>query len=334
MMRTCRKKVQEVAETRWRKALREGKQQAFREAWLRTGAAYMMKGRELKVHALRCAESTSERQADAQGSAEIEMYCDGAWDPESGNFTAGAAAVEFDLRKAESPTPEASADATDESDSAAQLSDLDQTRNTSSKWYSLQQQKVTPKPPTRRGRLTWAVGTQVGTRGHERSTATKMTNNTGELLALLLAIRRATQRRNAPSKETIWVDSLYARNLTMGIWLPRRNTNIELVREVREAWRRCSIRRGVGTVRIQHVRSHTGVPGNELADQLADAAARGASEEPDLDLSFAERLMDKIEAESEEEGEEGERENEERQGGEEVTAGRGADIGSEQRQNG
>ena len=51
-------------------------------------------------------------------------------------------------------------------------------------------------------------------------------------------------------------------------------------------------------------------------------------------MSFAERLMDKIEAESEEEGEEGERENEERQGGEEVTAGRGADIGSEQRQNG
>ena len=130
------------------------------------------------------------------------------------------------------------------------------------------------------------------------------------------------------------MDSLYARNLTMGIWLPRRNTNIELVREVREAWRRCSIRRGVGTVRIQHVRSHTGVPGNELADQLADAAARGASEEPDLDLSFAERLMDKIEAEGEEEGEEGGRENEERRGGEEITAGRGADIGSEQRQNG
>ena len=83
----------------------------------------------------------------------------------------------------------------------------------------------------------------------------------------------------------------------MGIWLPRRNTNIELVREVREAWRRCSIRRGVGTVRIQHVRSHTGVPGNELADQLADAAAREACEEPDLSLSAAERLMDKIEAE-------------------------------------
>jgi hypothetical protein len=131
MMRTCRKKVQEVAETRWRKALREGKQQAFREAWLRTGAAYMMKGRELKVHALRCAENTREQQADAGGSAEIEIYCDGAWDPESGNFTAGAAAVEFDLREAESPAPGASADATNAPESNAQLSDLDRTRNIS-----------------------------------------------------------------------------------------------------------------------------------------------------------------------------------------------------------
>ena len=142
------------------------------------------------------------------------------------------------------------------------------------------------------------------------------------------------QRRNAPSRETIWVDSLYARNLTMGIWLPRRKVNIELVREVREAWRRCSIRRGVGTVRIQHVRSHTGVPGNELADQLADAAARAASEEPDLDLSVAERLMDKIEAEGRGEEEEGERESEEQRRGGEDTAGQGADMGSEQRQNG
>ena len=119
----------------------------------------------------------------------------------------------------------------------------------------------------------------------------------------------------------------------MGIWLPRRNTNIELVREVREAWRRCSIRRGVGTVWIQHVRSHTGVPGNELADQMADAAAREASEEPDLGLPLAERLMDKIEAESEgEEGEGGEggEEGREEEGRE---AGREAGLGSEQRQN-
>ena len=28
----------------------------------------------------------------------VEVYCDGAWDPESGNMGAGAAAAEFDLR--------------------------------------------------------------------------------------------------------------------------------------------------------------------------------------------------------------------------------------------
>ena len=93
-------------------------------------------------------------------------------------------------------------------------------------------------------------------------------------------------------------------------------------------------KRCVGTVRIQHVRSHTGVPGNELADQLADAAAREASEEPDLDLSVAERLMDKIEAEGRREEEEGGRESEEQRRGAEDTAGQGADMGSEQRQNG
>ena len=44
-------------------------------------------------------------------------------------------------------------------------------------------------------------------------------------------------------------------------------------------------------------------------------------------MSFAERLMDKIEAEGEEEEEEGGRENEEKREGEEITAGRGADKG-------
>ena len=92
-------------------------------------------------------------------------------------------------------------------------------------------------------------------------------------------------------------------------------------------------RRGHGSDTTRAI-AHTGVPGNELADQLADAAARAASEEPDLDLSVAERLMDKIEAEGRGEEEEGERESEEQRRGGEDTAGQGADMGSEQRQNG
>ena len=66
------------------------------------------------------------------------------------------------------------------------------------------------------------------------------------------------------------MDSLYARNQTLvGIWLPRKGRNIELVRQLRSEWRQVQIRRGRHAVRIEHVRSHT-VPGNELADKLAE----------------------------------------------------------------
>ena len=38
------------------------------------------------------------------------------------------------------------------------------------------------------------------------------------------------------------------------------------------------IKRGRGSVRIEHVRSHIGVPGNELVDRTADRAMRNAGE--------------------------------------------------------
>ena len=57
---------------------------------------------------------------------------------------------------------------------------------------------------------------------------------------------------------------------TTGVWLPRHRKNIQLVKELRQAWRLAQIRRGRGAVRIEHVRSHTAVPGNELADMLAE----------------------------------------------------------------
>ena len=38
------------------------------------------------------------------------------------------------------------------------------------------------------------------------------------------------------------------------------------------------MKRGRDTVRILHVRSHTGVPGNELADRTADRAMQNANE--------------------------------------------------------
>ena len=125
--------------------------------------------------------------------------------------------------------------------------------------------------------------------GHEVSWA-KKTNNTGELVALLIALRRAMRRpRHSPS-EVIWVDSLYARNLTMGIWMPR-GENMSLVREVRSAWRKVQSLRGRRAVRIEHVRSHTAVPGNELADQLAEMGRQLKPEDRDLGVAEAQRAM-------------------------------------------
>ena len=50
-------------------------------------------------------------------------------------------------------------------------------------------------------------------------------------------------------------------------------------------------------MRIEHVRSHTDVPGNELADQLADEGMRAERGDPELPygLPLARRLMDRIE---------------------------------------
>ena len=76
----------------------------------------------------------------------------------------------------------------------------------------------------------------------------------------------------------------------MGIWLPRRS-NIDLVREVRATWRRTQALRGRRAVRIEHVRSHTAVPGNELADKLADAGRLVGTFEADIGVDAARRVM-------------------------------------------
>ena len=50
-----------------------------------------------------------------------------------------------------------------------------------------------------------------------------------------------------------------------------------MIRNLRSLWKQVQIRRGRDTVRIRHVRSHIGVPGNELADKAADRAMRNAN---------------------------------------------------------
>eukprot|EP00973_Karenia_brevis_P038182 5264214-Karenia_brevis.AAC.1 len=64
-------------------------------------------------------------------------------------------------------------------------------------------------------------------------------------------------------------DSTYAVNMAMGEWTPKANTL--LVRTVRQSWAAASSR---FALRPNHVKSHTGNPGNEAADTLAQQAAQ------------------------------------------------------------
>ena len=71
-------------------------------------------------------------------------------------------------------------------------------------------------------------------------------------------------------REIIWSDSLYAINMTTGLWQPKkRGRNGDIVRHTRRLWRRLQ-RERKGEVTLRHVRSHIKVPGNELADWLAE----------------------------------------------------------------
>ena len=130
------------------------------------------------------------------------------------------------------------------------------------------------------GRLTWACAGMVvdeadqpgyiGARAH--------TNNTGELSGLWYALERAERRAPGRGREVIHTDSLYALNMTTGKWMPRTKgrRNAAMVADMRRKWRRVQ-RLRPGEVALQHVRSHIKVPGNELADWLADQGAAGAT---------------------------------------------------------
>ena len=80
----------------------------------------------------------------------------------------------------------------------------------------------------------------------------------------------------------------------MGIWLPTKKTNANLVQELRDTWRLVQVKRGRDEVRIEHVRSHTSVPGNELADKLADAGRQLTSHARDMGVDDARPLMRSI----------------------------------------
>ena len=119
-------------------------------------------------------------------------------------------------------------------------------------------------------KLTWVDSGAVITDAHDPAYigAPTHTNNTGELTAMYRALERALGRPQRP--HVIHSDSLYTIHMTTGRWMPRRKgaRNRDLINATRVLYRR--LQRGGAGIHLRHVRSHIRIPGNELADRLAE----------------------------------------------------------------
>ena len=125
--------------------------------------------------------------------------------------------------------------------------------------------------------VSWAsAGMVIDEREHPDFVgAPAQTNNTGELSAMLYMIRRAATRRCGAGREVLHTDSLYARNMTTGKWVPRRkHRNTAMIERLRREWRELQ-RQRPHKIELVHVRSQTRVPGNEIADWLAERGSSG-----------------------------------------------------------
>ena len=84
------------------------------------------------------------------------------------------------------------------------------------------------------------------------------------------------EEKHGQGHVTFVVDSTYAINTATGRTVParkRKSANYALAMKLRDAYREVKQRRG-GEIQIEHVKSHTGVRGNEAADKLAAMGAK------------------------------------------------------------
>ena len=109
-----------------------------------------------------------------------------------------------------------------------------------------------------------------GERGYDG--ATRHTNNTAELTALLRAVQRELTLGDSAAVE-FCVDSTYAAGVALGRWQPRAR-NRELARRLQVEYAKLRAARA-GAVTVRHVRAHARVAGNEAVDRLAKLAAAG-----------------------------------------------------------
>ena len=89
-------------------------------------------------------------------------------------------------------------------------------------------------------------------------------------------------------QDVIHSDSQWSINMTTGKWMPSKgHRNTRMVANLRALWRKV-LRARPGEVSLKHVRSHTNLPGNELADWLAEMAA---DDQEEVDITSAEQWL-------------------------------------------
>ena len=101
--------------------------------------------------------------------------------------------------------------------------------------------------------------------------ATRKTNNTGEITALLHAIWRATLSPKGHYHQ-MHCDSTYAINRAATTASPKKNRAI--VANLRKALRDCRAKHGYRNVQIVHVKAHNNHVRNDKADELAKRGAK------------------------------------------------------------
>jgi ribonuclease HI len=262
MMQQLRAEVNTLLLALQKRAMARQEMQAFLEDWVDSGAAEHLPHEKIALVALQAKpQQHMNEQATAASAPHILAFSDGSWDPDGGSFEPGVGAVEFAML-CEDDAREEEQRARSRGESTPTLFQLGQ--------IGLDKEQRSQS---------WAKLTHVHVGEVEGGDA--KTNNVAELRGLQYLLRRAA-KRPIGTKTKIATDSLYARNVTLGVWKFRRGQHASLIKEMRATLRNARRRHGLHGIHIDHVRSHTGMPGNELADEAAAIALERANTAPEL----------------------------------------------------
>lgn len=115
----------------------------------------------------------------------------------------------------------------------------------------------------------------------------RQTNQRAELYAIYKALQKMVQESDTKTDDpakccTILSDSLYSIRVATKQW--RAKTNLDLIRPIWDCIN--TLKKKQWDIRWRHVRGHTGIRGNEIADDLANQARK----------KYEETLLDGLES--------------------------------------